>query len=382
VNKQDKIRIAQSVASTATLAVEELYAGLTQPDMTLLIFFCAPSYDLDLLAREIQCKFSGALIIGCTTAGEIGPYGYVENSLVGVSFSNKICQAVAMPLPDLQEFTPSNAYQCVQQLMHNLENKPLATPLHNSVGLLLIDGLSMREEAVTHMLQNVLGKIPLIGGSAGDGFRFKTTHVYCNDQFYKNSAVLLLLNTSLPFSLVKTQHFVPTSERMVVTAADEAHRVIYEINGRPASEEYARLAGVTVDALNPTLFAISPLVVVIDNQYYVRSIKSVYPGKGLCFYCAIEEGLVLRMVKGVDLLNNLELSFESVRNQIGPLELVLAFDCLLRKVEVTAQGAHQRLNQLLNENHVVGFNTYGEQYCGVHVNQTFIALAIGSANVD
>jgi hypothetical protein len=32
---------------------------------------------------------------------------------------------------------------------------------------------------------------------------------------------------------------------------------------------------------------------------------------------------------------------------------------------------------ILTDNLTVGFNTYGEQFVGIHVNQTFTGIAIG-----
>ena len=36
-----------------------------------------------------------------------------------------------------------------------------------------------------------------------------------------------------------------------------------------------------------------------------------------------------------------------------------------------------RVEALVRENHVIGFSSYGEQYGGVHVNQTLTGVAIG-----
>ena len=36
------------------------------------------------------------------------------------------------------------------------------------------------------------------------------------------------------------------------------------------------------------------------------------------------------------------------------------------------------MSDILRRNNAVGFNTYGEQFCGVHVNQTLTAVALGS----
>lgn len=118
-----------------------------------------------------------------------------------------------------------------------------------------------------------LGKIPLIGGSAGDDQRFAKTFIYSDGCFHTDCAALILINTSLPFMVFKTQHFVPTDKRLVVTEADTAGRIVKEINGLPAAEEYARMVGVDVDELNPMRFAASPVVVMIDGTNYVRSIQ-------------------------------------------------------------------------------------------------------------
>ena len=36
------------------------------------------------------------------------------------------------------------------------------------------------------------------------------------------------------------------------------------------------------------------------------------------------------------------------------------------------------MSDILRRDNAIGFNTYGEQFCGVHVNQTLTAIALGS----
>ena len=190
---------------------------------------------------------------------------------------------------------------------------------------------------MAHALQQGLGDIPLVGGSAGDSLSFESTFVYWDGRFTTDTAVLVLAATPLPLTEFKTQHFVPTDERLVVTDADPDQRLVREINGLPAAAEYARLLGLDPAQLGPTRFAASPVVVLIDGADYVRSIQRVEPGGGLKFYCAIERGVVLRVARGVDLVDNLEAALARVRSQIGPPQLVLAFDCILRKLEIDAE---------------------------------------------
>jgi hypothetical protein len=373
------IRTAQSCATEARKAVEEFHATVAQPNMELVIFFCSSVYDLDVLAAEMNRLFAGIQVVGCTTAGEIGPVGYRTHSLSGASFSTGSCVAVSGLLDHLRQFNIPKGHDFAQALLQRLESKvPQAGP-DNSFALLLIDGLSLREEPVAHALQYALGKIPLIGGSAGDDQKFEKTCIYSDGRFHSDSAALILINTSLPFRVFKTQHFVATDKRMVVTEADPAKRIVTEINGLPAAKEYARLVGIDVHDLNPMRFAASPVVVMINGIDYVRSIQKANPDGSLTFFCAIEEGLVLRVANGVDLVNNLEQTFDKIRAQIGPPQLVFGCDCILRNLEIIQNGLKDRVEEILKRNNTIGFSSYGEQFHGVHINQTLTGIAIGTA---
>jgi hypothetical protein len=46
-------------------------------------------------------------------------------------------------------------------------------------------------------------------------------------------------------------------------------------------------------------------------------------------------------------------------------------------LEFEQSGLAKPINQLMVDNNVMGFSTYGEQYDGIHVNQTFTGIAIG-----
>jgi hypothetical protein len=56
---------------------------------------------------------------------------------------------------------------------------------------------------------------------------------------------------------------------------------------------------------------------------------------------------------------------------------VIAFDCILRKLAINRRGCHATVQSILHQNRVVGFNSYGEQHRGVHVNPTLTGIAIG-----
>jgi hypothetical protein len=374
------IRIAQSCASDPREAAKEFFTSVAQPDMTLVLFFCSSEYDRDILAVEMGRLFRGVDLMGCTTAGEIGPAGCRSRSITGVSFSAGACSAATGHIERLQEIDLAGGVEFAADVLRRLKARDPRTGPGTTFAFLLVDGLSVREELLAHAIQTGLGDIAVVGGSAGDGLSFNSTRVYAGGRFTSGSAALALITTSLPFKVFETQHFVPTDERMVVTEADSSRRIVKEINGLPAAQEYARILGVPAGDLAPIHFAASPVVVLIDGANYVRSIQKANADGTLTFFCAIEEGVVLRVATGVDLMADLEQAFAHVREAIGPPQLVLACDCILRGLEISEGGLTERVGDVFRRNNAVGFNTYGEQFCGVHVNQTLTGIAIGAAS--
>ena len=372
------IRRAYTPAVDARIAAQEFYHDVAQPEMELVIFFCSSDYDLEALAKELNALFSGVRVVGCTSAGEIGPGGYRERGIAGVSFSPEVCTAVSGALDRLHQFEIAEGQTLGKRLLQELRAHTETATDQNTFALLLIDGLCLREEQVARTLQETLGKVPLAGGSAGDEMRFRKTYVFVDGSFRSDCALLTVVTTPLPFAVFKTQHFVSTDQRLVITEADPPQRVVKEINGLPAAAEYARLLGVTERELTPSRFAASPVVVLIDGNNYVRSIQHANADGSVTLYCAIDEGVVLRVAYGVDLVENLKAALVNLRTQIGPPQLIITCDCILRRLEIMQNKLEDQVGTILNNSNAVGFNTYGEQFHGVHVNQTLTGIAIGA----
>lgn len=121
----------------------------------------------------------------------------------------------------------------------------------------------------------------------------------------------------------------------------------------------------------------------VAGSYYVRSIQRPEGEDGLRFFCAIDEGLVLTLAKGQDIVTNLENTFDDIENIIGKPELIIGCDCIFRKLELEQSPQKKaQVSKLLIDHNVYGFNTYGEQFAGMHVNQTFTGVAIGWGDTD
>ena len=161
------------------------------------------------------------------------------------------------------------------------------------------------------------------------------------------------------------------------SGADPVGRVVTEINAEPAAEEYARLTGTTVNQLSPAVFASHPPMVRAGGEYYVRSIQSANPDGSLTFYCAIDEGVVLTLGEARNILDGLGTLFDDLDRSVGGIDRIVGFDCVLNKIEAEQRQLTRKVSRMFVERRVTGFNTYGEQFHALHVNQTFSGLAIG-----
>ncbi|QJE72202.1 FIST domain containing protein [Aerophototrophica crusticola] len=374
------LRKACTQAADADVAAQDIFEQLGGPDVALVLLFVSTHHDLPALAKALAARFGDVPVVGCTTAGELTPFGYMDGAVTGVAFPKDGFAVAVERIDRVSGFEIGDAKPAARSLLAKAEvASSRLGPGARRIALFLVDGLCVKEELLVSALFDALGDVPLIGGSAGDDLSFKNTYVLHEGEFRQDAALLLMLCTTRPFKVFRNQHFVHTDRKMVVTQADPARRIVTEINAEPAAREYARLVGLEGEPLTPMIFAAHPVVVRTGGEYYVRAIQKVNDDESLTFFCAIDEGIVLTVADGVDIVRSLEDLFDQVSREIGPPDLVLGFDCVFRSLELEQKQLKQSVSRLLGRNNVVGFCTYGEQYNAMHVNQTFTGLAIGMA---
>ena len=246
----------------------------------------------------------------------------------------------------------------------------------------------------------------VIGGSAGDDLKFETTRLISNGRVSSDSAVVVLVATEVPFHVFKTDNFVPTDEKLVVTASDPDHRIVHEFNAVNAAEEYAASVGIEHRTLTPLSFASHPVVVKVGGEYYCRSIQRMHADGSLSFFCAIDDGVVLSIAQPKSMVEStraafqassrdrcraarsapatsistacrMSAAFQDVEDRLGGIDMILGFDCVLRRLDARNRQVFRDISELYRTNRVVGFGTYGEQYRSMHLNQTFTGIAFG-----
>ena len=365
------VSVAVSRALEAESAVAEAVAQIDRREACFVLAFAPNHLPLGQVAAALDAYMGGVPVFGCTTAGQITPEGYETGALMLVSFPRRYFRCASMLITPLNPLSMQTIADDATRLRNNFQR----TAGWRRLGLLMADGVSKQEDLLASTLESCLGDIPIFGGSAGDALTFEQTYVLHRGEFHPNAALLLLIETALDFRGLGFDHFLPTEKLMVVTDAVPEERLVLELNGAPAAQEYARAVGCQPQDLSPEIFAENPMLVRQNMNYHVRAIHATHGADGLAFLGAIDDGLILTLGQGTEIIQTLETGLDQ-RDDKGMLpDFILGFDCVLRKLEFEQKGMCDEVSEVFRRRRVLGFNTYGEQHCGVHVNQTFVGVA-------
>jgi hypothetical protein len=371
------IKVAASAHSSTPAAVLQARAGIVGNDFQHIVVFFGIDHDAELLARLLDQAFPGVNVSGCSTAGEIGPFGMMQGGLLLIAFPREGFRVHCELITDIDQFGVEHATDAARRLKAQVSYAAPSPPKDNIFALLLVDGLSNAEENIVAAINWEIDDIELIGGSAGDGNCFDRTVMINNGRVAQRAAILMLVESDFPFRVFKTQNFEPTDIKLVVTSADTKNRIVYELNAEPAAREYATAIGLQPNDLGPFSFASYPLVVKVGGDYYCRSIRNMNPDGSLSFFCAIDEGLVFTVARPRDILSATEATLQEIDTTLGGIDVVVGFDCMLRRLDAEARQVRHQMDELYKKYSVAGFHTYGEQFNAMHLNQTLTGIAFG-----
>lgn len=342
-----------------------------------LFFFSQSLFDAASFSAAIREGLPSLHHAACSTAGEITPEGLQDGQAIAVLFPSQGFTATSSLVRNISTTGIDQVAGQVEALKRRVADSTGRIDASRVFAICLIDGLSNAEEAVTSAIHWQLDDIPLIGGSAGDELNFQKTSLISNGEACSDAAIVVLCATDVPFEVFKTDNFVPTDTKLVVTKSDPSHRIVYELNAGSAADEYAASVGLLPRDLTPCSFASYPTIVRVGGQHFCRSIQKKNEDGSLSYFCAIDDGVVLSIARPVDMVESTRQALREVDEKLGGTDVVLGFDCVLRRLDAINRQAVRSMSQLYAENHVIGFGTYGEQYQSMHLNQTFTGIAFG-----
>lgn len=369
-------------ADTQALCTAVASHALGKEEVFCFIWFSSSRHKATDIIRELSLHAGRLNYCGCSTSGEVTPTGMQDDGFIAILLPRRWFTVATLVMDRVSTLGMESIARDTSEFrigfLGNLDEK--LTTGGDRGGLFainLIDGLSYSEETVTLAIDRGLDGIPLIGGSAGDNLKFERTWQICNGKAHSDAAVLALVHCQLPCQVYSNNNFVPTEHKLVVTEADPDRRKVIEFNAEPAALAYANAIGMDPDQLDAGSFASCSVIVRFGGQYYCRSIQQLNDDLSLTFFCAIDNGLVLTVARSEGMVASSRQAIDTIEADIGPLDMLFGFDCIYRKLDAQHRQTTHRISALYQEKNFIGFNTYGEQYNSMHINQTFTGVAIG-----
>jgi hypothetical protein len=365
------------VASGSVSETSRVLREIEQPDIKVVLYFFSAELASSNIQLEASGKFPGVPCVGASMIGGWASGGPVAKGIVAMSLS---AAEVDEAFVASTEGVKKDPVAATRRVLADMKRKLGARKLHPAeyVGIILFDGLCLGEEIMRELAVEEDFVIPLVGGAAADELAFKETFVAADRTLSKDGVVLLVMKMRVPFYYNHYVHYVPTKTSVVVTKAEPARRIVWEIDGQPAAPYYAKLLSLggiaDVDHIH---FARNPFGVCIGDTVYVRSPNAIVDGVGLQFYCYIEAGTRVNLLKQGDILENARSALREVRSNLSEIQGAILFNCVLRYLEIKELRAEAAFNETFAGIPFVGFNTYGEELF-THHNQTLTALFIGS----
>ncbi|MBC7251052.1 MAG: FIST C-terminal domain-containing protein [Anaerolineae bacterium] len=104
------------------------------------------------------------------------------------------------------------------------------------------------EELLIRGIEDVVGRVPMIGGSAANEMGEAPWKEFANEAVMTNGVVVGVAYSKLPFGVGYTGYYRPTEHQGIITKVRD-RRTLVEIDGRKALEVYAEWRGMKVEEL-------------------------------------------------------------------------------------------------------------------------------------
>lgn len=357
----------------------------SQADL-LLIFGSIQHLTFPGLRESLQEAFPEALLLGCSTAGEITAAGVDDGScsVTAIEFGQTLLTQGSARLAGMDD-----SFAAGERLGQQIAAVDLKAVL------VFGPGVQINGSALVNGITSIIGPgIPITGGLAGDGGAFKETFTIGKDGVTRDQVVAVgLCGDGLRFGHGSFGGWEPFGPARKVTRC--AGNILHELDGEPALEIYRRYLGEHAKSL-PASGLLFPFAMLGEDHSAVgliRTILGIDEASGsLILAGEIDPDGYLRLMHASTdkLVNGAESAAEAAvaMLQSGGESVAILVSCVGRKLvmgdrvdeEVEAVGEVFGSNSVLT-----GFYSYGEispftpgASCKLH-NQTMTITCLSEA---
>ena len=339
--------------------------------------------DFARLLDVVAGTFGDMPLLGCTTDGEFSSsLGFAEESLLlGVLSAERLRFGVGLggPLAGDPRGAAGRALDMARQALGCAPACCIPLP----------DGLAAFTNPVAEPLAAELGAgVPVVGGSAGDGFRITGTFQFLNGEVHTDTLPVLLIGGPLKCSFGAASGWTPVGPEHVVTAAEGP--VAARIGERTALDFYRdHLGREDLELADITAFNLA--VLEDGGHFHLRAPARLFPESGgIAFAGGVAPGARVRLTRmssdDISQAARVSAATAAERYPGDAPEAVLAFSCTSRRQILGSRTGEEveHLREVFGADvPFCGFATYGEicpQAPGAQArfhNGAFVTLCLG-----
>ncbi len=356
------------------------FADLDSPQTLLVVFGAANFRDEPGPFLDLRAAFPDALMIGCSTAGEIHDT-LIDDDTLAVAVAHFETATLASTWAEVSG--PATSYGAGRKVAEALAGDDLRCVL------VLSDGLAVNGSELVRGLNSVLpGSVVVTGGLAGDGDRFESTWVLVDGLPREGSVVALGIYGDVTVGHGSRGGWDIFGPERIVTRSEG--NVLYELDGQPALDLYRTYLGEQAAGLPATglLFPLALRSHAGDSKQLVRTILGIdQADRSLIFAGDVPQGHLAQLMQANfdRLVGGAEQAAEAARvhGNGGPC-LAIAISCVGRRLVLGGRSEEEveaTLEVLPAGTRQVGFYSYGEispyatGSCDLH-NQTMTLTTI------
>ena len=353
--------------------------GLEGAADLVLIFGSGELLQRDDLLADLRAEHGSAVLLGCSTAGEISGAEVFDDSLTATVVRFETTRLVSA-VREVDE--PSRSHDVGRDLGRTLPHRGLRHVLVLSSGL-AVNG----SELVAGITRELPPGVTATGGLSGDGDRFEQTLVmYGADVSPTRVVALGLYGPDLRVGYGSLGGWDPFGPQRLITRSEG--NVLYTLDDQPALDLYRRYLGEHADGL-PATGLLYPLSVTVPGtaEPVVRTILGIDDQEGtMTFAGDLPQGAAARLMKA---------NFERLIDGAGGAahtaslpgsapDLAILVSCVGRKL-VLKQRVEEEVEAVrdcLGPTVLTGFYSYGEispftpqAKCELH-NQTMTVTSL------
>ena len=352
-------------ANAAQDAVDKL--GVSDPNA--VIVFSSVRYEQETMLAGVRSVSKSAVLVGCSTAGEITTDGPAKRHSVAVmAFKTDDIRWYAGVGEDIAKSARAAGARAAEVVAAQAPDKKL------DAFMMFPDVLAGNGADTVRGVLDTLGPhFPVVGGAAGDDFEFKKTFQYLNEKVYSGAVIGLGLSGSFTIGIGVKHGWIPIGAPKKVTKSNGA--VLHELDGKPAIQIYEDYFGaerakeLKTEAL-ARLAITYPLGMHVEgsDELLIRDPITVDENGSITCAAEIPEGAEIRLMIG-SREEAVKVAKQAAARAVEALEgaapkAVIIFNCIARNKLFGERSGEEidAIQEAVGKNTpLIGFYTYGEQ---------------------